>query len=88
MLDYDRKLLGDFLKECREKAELTQWDVSKKLGYTSPQFISNIERGQAVVPLKTLSRMVQMYKVDADQVVRLILESQRKVLKAQLAKKR
>jgi transcriptional regulator with XRE-family HTH domain len=55
MLEYDRKKLGTYLKDVREDANLTQADVSHKLGYTSPQFISNIERGISVVPLKTLA---------------------------------
>lgn len=86
MLEYDRKKLGGYLKQVRESAGLTQHDVSAKLGYSSPQFISNIERGISVVPLKALSRMVGMYKAQPDQVVRLILESQKKLLKQKLSR--
>ena len=88
MLEYDRKKLGQFLKEVREQAGLTQADVSQKLGYTSPQFISNIERGISVVPLKTLARMVTLYKVNAESVVRIILDSQRKLLREKLMRGR
>ncbi|NJL25860.1 MAG: helix-turn-helix domain-containing protein [Calothrix sp. SM1_5_4] len=84
MLEYDRKKLGQYLKEVRENSELTQADVSQKLGYTSPQFISNIERGISVVPLKTLARMVSLYKVNPETVVKIILESQRKLLREKL----
>lgn len=86
MLEYDRKKLGQYLKGVRENANYTQADVSTKLGYTSPQFISNIERGISVVPLKTLSRMVNLYKVSPESVVKIILESQRKLLKEKLSK--
>ena len=88
MLEYDRKKLGQFLKDVREDAELTQADVSTKLGYTSPQFISNIERGISVVPLKTLARMVALYKTNAESVVKIILESQRKLLREKLMRSR
>jgi transcriptional regulator with XRE-family HTH domain len=88
MLDYDRKRLGSFLRDMRESSDWTQLEVSRKLGYTSPQFISNIERGISVVPLKTLSRMIQLYKADPEQVVNLILESQRRFLKIRLMKSR
>ena len=88
MLEYDRKKLGNFLKDGRESAQMTQADVSQKLGYTSPQFISNIERGISVVPLKTLSRMVTVYKVSAEAVVKIILESQRKLLREKLMRGR
>ena len=87
MLEYDRKKLGQYLKDTREKvASMTQAEVSLKLGYTSPQFISNIERGISVAPLKTLSKMVALYKVGPDHVVKIILESQRKLLREKLAK--
>ena len=86
MLEYDRKKLGQFLKDVREQSSLTQAEVSQKLGYTSPQFISNIERGISVVPLKTLARMVGLYKVNPETVVRIILESQRKLLREKLMK--
>ena len=86
MLEYDREKLGQVLRGVREKSKLTQAQVSNKLGYTSPQFISNIERGISVVPLKTLSRMVNLYKMKPDSVVRIILDSQRKLLRQHLTK--
>ena len=88
MLEYDRKKLGQYLKSMREQCSLTQADVSGKLGYTSPQFISNIERGISVAPLKTLARMVNLYKVSPDGVVRIILESQKKLLREKLMRSR
>ena len=88
MLEYDRKKLGNYLKEIRESAEMTQADVSTKLGYTSPQFISNIERGISVAPLRTLARMVTLYKVNPENVVKIILESQKKLLREKLLKTR
>jgi DNA-binding XRE family transcriptional regulator len=84
MLEYDRKRLGQFLKDTREDAALTQAEVSNRLGYTSPQFISNIERGISVAPLKTLARMVNLYKASPDTVVRIILDSQKKMLRDKL----
>jgi transcriptional regulator with XRE-family HTH domain len=88
MLEYDRKRLGNYLKGVREQANLTQADVSNKLGYTSPQFISNIERGISVAPIKTLARMVTLYKASPDSVVKIILESQKKLLKEKLMRGR
>jgi len=86
MLEYDRKKLGTYLKEVREQAAYTQADVSTKLGYTSPQFISNIERGISVIPLKTLARMISLYKVNPEGVTKIILESQRKLLREKLSR--
>ena len=39
------KEFGAYLKSKRTKAQLSQTEVSEALGYTSPQFISNFERG-------------------------------------------
>ena len=88
MLEYDRKKLGDFLRDTRESSSMTQADVSQRLGYTSPQFISNIERGISVIPLKTLAKMVTLYKVNPEVVVKIILESQRKLLREKLMRSR
>lgn len=88
MLDYDKTKLGLFLKQARLKAGLTQGDVSKSLGYTSPQFISNIERGLSVIPLKTLAILVHQYKINPDVMIKTILESQKKILKSHLSKAR
>lgn len=88
MLEYDRKKLGVFLRERRERANLTQADVSGRLGYTSPQFISNIERGVSVVPLKTLAKMIHFYRANPDEAARIILESQRKMLREKLSRAR
>lgn len=88
MLEYDRKKLGDFLRDTRETSHMTQADVSQRLGYSSPQFISNIERGISVIPLKTLAKMVTLYKVNPEVVVRIILESQRKLLREKLMRSR
>ncbi len=88
MLEYDRKKLGDFLRDTRETSRMTQADVSQRLGYSSPQFISNIERGISVIPLKTLAKMVNLYKVNPEIVVKIILESQRKLLREKLMRGR
>jgi transcriptional regulator with XRE-family HTH domain len=88
MLEYDRKKLGHFLKGVREDAAITQAQVSERLGYTSPQFISNIERGISVVPLKTLARMISLYKGSPEPAIKIILDSQRKLLREKLTRSR
>jgi transcriptional regulator with XRE-family HTH domain len=82
MLEYDRKKLGQYLKSSREQRNLTQAHVSGRLGYTSPQFISNIERGISVVPLDTLARMLNLYKANPMKAAGILLESQEKLLTA------
>jgi transcriptional regulator with XRE-family HTH domain len=86
MLDYDRKKLGKFLRTERLKVGMTQGEVASKLGYSSPQFISNIERGLSVVPLKTLAVLVSEYKINQDTMIKTIMDSQRQILKKHLSK--
>ncbi len=69
--------LGNYLKEKRETAGLSQKDVSQKLGYTSTQFISNWERGLASPPLVALAELVQLYKINKAEFMDKILEDKR-----------
>lgn len=68
--------LGKFLKERREKAGLSQKDVADKLGYSTPQFVSNWERGVSTPPLKTLKKIGDMYSVSADELFNVTLNYQ------------
>src|SRR5262245_30798703 len=42
---------GTFLKNARKKRKLSQWAVAQQLGYSSAQFISNLERGISPPPV-------------------------------------
>lgn len=68
-----QKKLKTLLKEARIKSGLSQKDVSKKLGYTSSQFISNFERGVADPPLKTLQKLISLYNLNIDDVFCLMV---------------
>lgn len=77
--------IGQFLKEKREAKGMTQAQVAEKLGYGSPQFISNIERGISRVPIKSLKSFMEVYELNAEQVIDLLLEEKREQLRRQLA---
>jgi transcriptional regulator with XRE-family HTH domain len=64
--------LGEYLREKRERADLTQGFVAERMGFTSPQFISNIERGLCSPPMDVLKRMVRLYKLRNPEVVRFL----------------
>lgn len=66
--------LAGFLKEKRVAAGLTQSEVARKLGYSSPQFVSNWERGLANPPVFVLRDLTKMYKVSADSMFDLLVE--------------
>lgn len=68
-----QKLAG-FLKERRRLAGLSQKAVQIRLGYTTPQFISNWERGISQPPFKTLRRLGDLYRISADELFDIVLE--------------
>ena len=53
-----RKIIGKYLKEVRKAAGFSQKQVSVHFGYTTPQFISNWERGLMLPPLTTMRRLL------------------------------
>lgn len=71
------KLMADFLIACRLKAGFTQAEVAQKLGYTTPQFVSNWERALATPPLNTMAKIIRLYKIKPEAIVEVILEQQR-----------
>lgn len=78
------KDLGLFLKNKRIEAGLTQKDVAKKMGYTSPQFISNWERGLTAPPLSTIRSLIKLYNLQAQEIFNFIAEAQLDILKKEL----
>jgi transcriptional regulator with XRE-family HTH domain len=78
------KALGEYLKDKRSETGLTQSDVAKKLGYSTPQFISNFERGLCAPPLKNLKLLVKLYKLDANELIDVILNEEEESLRKTL----
>ena len=58
----------------------SQGKLAKALGYTSPQIVSNWERGLCAPPMDKLHDLVKMLKVDKDEVVDLLTNEWRKDL--------
>lgn len=66
--------LGKYFQQKRIKQGLSQKDVSIKLGYTTPQFISNWERGVSMPPISVITQLSKMYKVNSEDIFNKILE--------------
>jgi transcriptional regulator with XRE-family HTH domain len=79
--------LNDYLRQKRVDSGLSQLDVARELGYSSPQFVSNWERGLVSPPLETIAVLVDLYKIPSSEVVGRILEETRDYLEANLGKK-
>lgn len=78
------QVLGDFLQSKRVKSGLSQGDVATKLGYSSPQFISNFERGLCAPPLNKLKMLVQLYDLNGEEVLKLMLKEHERHLRRNL----
>ena len=63
------------LKTFRTNAGLSQKQVSETLGYGTPQFISNWERGISFPPVNAITRLAKLFKVDADFLFEELLET-------------
>lgn len=75
--------LGKYIRDCRVRSGLTQADISKKLGYTSSQFVSNWERGVSMPPMKTIAVLSRMIKLDPKHVVEIYVDGTRNLLERQ-----
>ncbi len=71
----NQSTLAQYLKKCREKVGYSQTQVSSKLGYTSPQFISNWERGLSHPPVKSLSKIAKLYKIKGPELKEVFIKS-------------
>lgn len=49
-----RKVFGQWLRQCRRQAQITQAELAKALSYDSSQLISNIERGVSLLPSRRI----------------------------------
>lgn len=70
-------ILGSYLKRKRMESGLAQIDVAEKLGYTTPQYISNFERGTCQPSLKILTRLADIYQIDIKEFFDVIIEQQK-----------
>ena len=54
---------------------MSQGDVSKTLGYDTPQFISNWERAVSYPPIEVLKKLAHMYGVSAQEMYNVVEEA-------------
>ena len=55
-----RRVFGQWLRDCRGNAHITQAELAEALGYDSSQLISNIERGVSLLPSKRLPEFARV----------------------------
>ena len=80
VLRIDPEAMGRKLQKWRKKAKYSQHDSAKLLGYSSPQFISNIERGLAAPPEEMLKKLLNFYDVPHNQFLSFVKSEVKKIL--------
>jgi DNA-binding XRE family transcriptional regulator len=68
-----RKQAGAYLKSVREKAELSQNDLAKRVGLEYYTMVSQIERGQARLPPDKQMIWAKSLGVDPQEFARTLL---------------
>lgn len=79
--------LGLLLKEARIKKAITQEQASRRLGLTSPQYISNIERGKCPASLETITVLIGLYDLKANKIIDIMTKEYRANIESKLSKR-
>lgn len=73
-LDERKNALGQFLKESRMSAGLSQGQVADALKFTTAQFISNWENGRSSPPVKYLEKLISLYSLNVGVLYDLLID--------------
>ena len=74
--------MGQLIKKAREGAGLTQAKLAQKLGYRSPQFISNWERSESLPPIVALPKIARLTKTKYNDFTGILKRDFDRVLKS------
>jgi transcriptional regulator with XRE-family HTH domain len=66
------KEFTDFLIKSRKNAGLTQLQVANSLGYKTPQFVSNWERGKSYPPTKCIRELARLYRIETRSLLDIV----------------
>jgi transcriptional regulator with XRE-family HTH domain len=67
------KLVGNYIREHREKVGLSQGDVAKQLRLKTAQSISNIERGISPLPRAKIKKLSTILRIEKGEILTLVL---------------
>jgi transcriptional regulator with XRE-family HTH domain len=65
--------IGSLIRMARESQRMSQIELAKKLGYSSPQFVSLFERGASKVPVETLGQILEILGLDERKFIKLLV---------------
>lgn len=78
--------LGSLLKEKRIEKGITQMSLARELGYSSPQFVSNWERGMCSPAFDTLPLVCKILGIPKKEIIEIILDETRSELEANFSR--
>lgn len=67
--------VGIYLSVVRKRKGLTQETVARKLGHTSSNFVSRVEKGKAPIPVRKIAAFAEAYGIASVSFGRLVLAS-------------
>ena len=76
--------LETYLKQKRVEADLTQSELAAKLGYESPQFISNAERQKCGYPVAQFPLLAKLLDVSVKDMINMRGEDYKEHMRNQL----
>ncbi|MBX2996061.1 MAG: helix-turn-helix transcriptional regulator [Bdellovibrionaceae bacterium] len=79
---------GEMLRKKRVEKGMTQAELSEKLNYPNPQFISLMERGLSKVPLGTMGRLIEILDLDEETVIQHLVRDYEVCVRQDLRKGR
>jgi transcriptional regulator with XRE-family HTH domain len=68
-----RKEAGAYLKQQRERAEITQMELAKKLGFEYYTMVSQVEVGKTRLPPDKMQAWAEAVKADPQEFTRTLL---------------
>lgn len=72
--------LGQYLKEKRVSAGLTQTELASKLGEVHTQFVSNWERGMCAPPNHCFQKLIEVLDLSRDKLVKVMVADSKKLI--------
>lgn len=72
--------LGQYLREKRVNAGITQAELATKLGNVHTQFVSNWERGMCAPPNHCFQKLITVLDLNRDKLVKVMLADSKKVI--------
>jgi transcriptional regulator with XRE-family HTH domain len=80
----NKETFGKFLLNARTQSGLSQLALARELGYTSPQYVSNWERGVCGPPLDKLNDLSRLLRIDSKILMKMILDDTEAYLRKEL----